>query len=491
MNLRQKCPTTCIVGGISLLAFAITFSACVPEEPQGPVETRLQFIVDDGTNSYLKSWNPATAQTDVMVTSSMTNGSLEVVSGQPDGAAVLYRSGFDIVLQAGSFYTVTENAAGQYVKRYVKPHSTAENQAPTWAPDGAHLAWPQAFGLRVAPWDGAPTRFGPDIRGFFWSPDGRKVVYTKWTTGTSIAARAYDVTTGEDIQIDNDVEGGYTYDYRGGFTWLSDSRHIVISADKHVVVDATLPDPANAREIADNEGGIIPSPDGDRFVLVYEEEFPSTVRHYSLTLNDGNAAIPLPDTFYRTSPVWSSNGDYLYFVTDADADGILDVVTINASGQVQQTVTTGVPAIYYTLIQFSPKNDKIAFAHQNSISSTTQLTVVDLPSGNLHTQSIPAVGSYIALWSPNGRYLAWGNDYHDLYLYDSNSPDATSQRMNSGETVLSLRNGEWSRDSKHIALCRGAEYYSCPLTVISTTAGNLTYTALPDSANGFLWTGKK
>jgi len=503
MTLRQKCSTTSVVGSISLLVLATTFSACVPVDPPGPVATRLNFVFDDGTNSYLKSWDPATGQVAVMVTSSMTNGSLEVISGQPDGAAVVYRTGVSNVVQVGSFYTVAENAAGQYVKKYVKPHSGPNEAPPVWSPDGTHLAWGQADSLRVQELGGIPKRFGALAYAPMWSPDSNKIIYSKPTTiGDATSLRVYDIATGQDVEVFPRIEravvnGVYGY---ARYRWLSDSRHVVISGAKHILIDTTAPALTPAQEIGTNEGDIIPSPAGDRFVLVSGEPYLTSIRTYSLAFADGSAPIPLADAFDMTAPSWSATGDRLHIVTDAGNDGVLDIVTLNADGQQQQSVATGMPALRYaysdnfTQVYNSPSNDKFAFTYvtTDGVSETLRLTVVDEPSGAIHSFSaVSTASSPVASWSPDGRYLSWGGDFHDLYLYDSNSPAATSKLMNIDAERLGLRAASWSRDSKHIALCRGAEYYSCPLTVISITAGNLTYTALPDIANGFLWTGKK
>jgi len=499
MTARQKFPVSSSIAGASLLALAVTFSACVPQEPPAPTpKTRLYFVTksEDGARQILNQWNPETRQL-IDVTLTTNNGGLNTISAQPNGSVVLF-STFAIAptgVATGGFYTIDENDAGRYVRRLV----ASNGGAPTWSRDGTHLAGIDGSdNLYVSPVPGTRTLVAK-ARDFTWSPDSGKIVYTS-PFGTPLQLHVYDVATGQAIEV---ADSSYGLSGNISTQWLSDNRHIIVSSydgdsrANHIIVDSTAPAPAAYRNIVTGIAGsssLTASPDNDRFI-VQSYGGSDESRALSLAFADGRPPVPFATASTVIQPVWSPDGNHIYYTADVGNDGLHDMVVADAEGQTQRSVAlnlpvTSDPPTSYVESFRAPGTDKFAFIQTGDALASggdVQLKVIDLPSGDLHSFA-PVQNSNVnhmlhAAWSPNGRYLLWGNSA--WYMYDSNSPDAPSHSF--GTSVASA--GVWSRNSTHFTLRRTN---GNTVAVATITASGITIDDYPfTSISGSLWTGSK
>jgi Tol biopolymer transport system component len=497
MKNRYKHSASSVIGGISLLTLATAFSACVPVEPPS-VGNRLNFVTasDNGAGETLKYWSPATGQLTNIVTS-LNNAGIAPFSGQPNGTGIMYGTGVLFGYQGvGGTYAIAENNEGQYVKRLLASSGTEPVQGPAWSPDGTHTAAIQNNSLYVALTNGIRTRVGP-AKKFAWSPGSKKIIYSN-PSSEAPTAHVYDIATAQDILV---ADSSYGIPASGieSLQWLTDNRHVIVtsfsSASDHIVVDVTAAVPAAFQQINTTNTGysaITPSPTNDRFISATGSPYDHT-RKYSVVYADGRAPVPLAGVLNTSYPSWSATGNHIYFVADVGADGILDAVVTDADGQTQQTFALPSSTGSDPTIFSSPKNDKLAFVRviEAQYFNTVQLTVVDLPSGNIHSfDPVPADHTITASWSPNGRFLTWGTNFYNLFLYDSNASDSISKPLNIDQYGYGLSIGPWSPDSKYIAVCRGDAFHCLP-AVIGVDSSTLSYTEVPGSTTQqLIWTGK-
>lgn len=190
------------------------------------------------------------------------------------------------------------------------------------APDGARAVIGGRGDVFTVPAKHGPTRnltqtSGVHERNAVWSPDGRWIAFVSDLTGEDeIHLRAQD-GSGEDQQLTTDAD---TYKY--SLSWSPDSKHILWSDKKNrlqfVDIDShevTLVDRSDAWEIRD----LAWSPDSRwiAYTLPQPRRYPDI---YLYSLDEGIKVRVTDGWFDMGGPEFSSDGKYLFFVSDRTFD---------------------------------------------------------------------------------------------------------------------------------------------------------------------------
>jgi tricorn protease len=192
------------------------------------------------------------------------------------------------------------------------------------APDGKRALFGARGDVFTVPAKHGPTRNltqspGSHERNAIWSPDGRLIAYISDVSGEDeIYVQAQDGSA----PAQQLTKGAETYKYR--LVWSPDSKKILwsdrrqrlryISLDTHTISEVEQSDQWEFREYGW-------SPDSQWIVYVKPEQVSmSKICLYAL---EQNKAFELTDAWYEASdPVFSSDGKYLFFVSNRDFNPI-------------------------------------------------------------------------------------------------------------------------------------------------------------------------
>jgi len=185
------------------------------------------------------------------------------------------------------------------------------------------------------------------------------------------------------------------------------------------------------------------SPDGEH--LAFASNRSGYWNIYQLDLENGDVTQVNNSQDFTASPSWSPDG--LWVAYEAHFEESMEIVIQPVDGSqdpIQLTnniASDAQPA-------WGPDGRQIAFLSTRAGSSQVWLANLDesgeqrfinLSSHNEASATYPA-------WSPDGRYLAWGavtaDGLHNIYVWDSQDPDAVSREVGSGDIPAWSPNGE-------------------------------------------------
>ncbi|HMI47775.1 MAG TPA: hypothetical protein VK481_03815 [Gemmatimonadaceae bacterium] len=303
-----------------ILALVTVMGACsdTPTQPQTDLE--IAFSREDGTlrqNIYVMG-------VDGTRPTPLTTNDWAGVSGwSPDGARILYQVGPGPTL----FGLVTIKADGTGLTTVAGNAFSGK-----WSPDGSKIAFTSNRDL-ILNGGAAPTHInqiyvtGSDGTGEVrlttdsafndmgsWSPDGAKIVFTRWTR---------DLVTNQ-IFVMN-ASGGSQLRLTNSSSWDLSPEW---------------------------------SSDGSRIAFV-RSPMPNGGKHTIVTMNpDGSVQTELTDPAVdATSPVWSPDGKRIAFIRQGAA--AWQIAVMNADGSGQAVLTNGVADALDP--SWSPGGDRIAF----------------------------------------------------------------------------------------------------------------------------------
>ena len=309
----------------------------------------------------------------------------------PDGRSVAYGSG--TVFQMQIF--VRPVAGGRGVR--LTDDSTGVQSHPRWSPDGTRILFLANGGVYSAPATGGPARAEVPVRASGavitadYSPDGSSVVYA---VGDSLFIR--------------DPDGN--------------SRHVA------VVTDATACDwSPNGALIACGSGNALSLIVGD----VFGNISPSRI---VVVRPSGGRVISVSDSLTpNQAPIWSTDGEWLYYVSSRDGPRDIYAQRISGSGEPRGDLlrlTTGLGA---HTISMSADGRKLAFASLSTESniwsvslagSATPETMERITSG---TQNVENVNI-----SRDGRWLFYDSDLSgNMDVYRLSLATGVSERLTS------------------------------------------------------------
>jgi TolB protein len=199
---------------------------------------------------------------------------------------------------------------------------------------------------------------------------------------------------------DGDVSAG-----TGDFPqWSPDNTRIIFDKinPPSGIYDVSLRTGA-IRHLAPIGFGIDVSPDGRQILF-------SEFQLYVMDANGQNLTNLTPDLPYAVQPAWSPDGKKIAFAGVRDDTGRAFIFVMNADGSNIQDITADYPDLEGQYPVWSPDGKKIAFI---GIFPTAERWEIDVfvmnadGSGLVDVSNIPLGVEDVAVWSPNGKMLAF------------------------------------------------------------------------------------
>lgn len=350
---------------------------------------------------------------------------------------------------------------------------------PTWAPDGARIAfhayWSGDYDIWVMDADGSgllQLTAGPfDDREPHWSPDGSSVAFSSDRGGT-YDIWDVDVTTGELRRLSDAPNNEY------GPAYAPDGRRVAYASDGPDagvwVRPADGGAPRRVVELDDGEAfGPMWSPDGSRLAYVrqtygFSELF---VVEPDGAGGPGTRLSAEDEDVFPFRASWTGGGDLLYTgdgrIRSRPADG-----GAAADVALSATVSLERPAYRKALRSFEPQGPQPVRGIVSPSISPDGVTVAFAALGDLWTMRIgeapvrqtddPWV-EVDPMWSPDGGRIAFGSDREgevDVWVHDVRAGTARKLTRGGGSSPV------WSPDGSEIAYLGGGG-----LSVVDVASG--------------------
>jgi len=142
---------------------------------------------------------------------------------------------------------------------------------------------------------------------------------------------------------------------------------------------------------------------------------------------------------YSIDVSWDSNGDLV-------KDG--SITRIYSTG-VKEAISGGLRWVHARdCMDWSPDGAKMVFMLYDETDSTIMIVIVDVATGT----KTDLVSGYYCKWSPDGDYIAFGENNH-LYMIKTDGTGRTTlaESANKGNVYGRIRDWDWSPDSKFLS----------------------------------------
>lgn len=344
----------------------------------------------------------------------------------PDGTQIMF--GSDRENENGDIYLMNPDGSG-VVKVIGWDKSTETANPGGWSSDGTKIVFysdrngkddiyiASAETARPKP---VLSEHDNDLRGASYSPDGKKILYS----------RALDDKTGELRVFDRETQRTQVLRKTELSTilarWSPDANWIVFSdrMNGNTEVFRIRPDGTGLENLtnqpsSDNNCSI--SPDGGRIAFLSDRGQPSGPQLFIMNI-DGSDAHPLtPRKGWEFDPVWSPDGRSIVFVCDRrDSPGnMLDVCEINVEGSQERRVLFHAnhdkqPAV-------SPDGKRIVFV--SNADANNELYVVNRDGSGLHRLTRDPADELLPDWSPDGRSILFSSNRSGKFaIYEMELP---------------------------------------------------------------------
>jgi len=226
----------------------------------------------------------------------------------PDGKLLAYAAGSATKMRI--FIRPAGNQGGRTIP--LSDDSNAIETQPRWSPDGTKILYLTRGGAWVAPaLGGSPQPVIPPsatsiVKSVMWSPDGTEIAFTRGDTLAAMPAGGGAVRT---VAVGTDLHS---------CTWAPTGRWITC--------------------VSQNSISVLPGP-------LYGNLAPSGVLLFPAS---GGAAVHIAEpTAYNQSPIFSTDGKRLFYLSNRDGPRDIYMVSLSSSGQPRGTplrLTTGLNA---------------------------------------------------------------------------------------------------------------------------------------------------
>ncbi|MDQ3749898.1 MAG: serine/threonine-protein kinase [Acidobacteriota bacterium] len=233
-----------------------------------------------------------------------------------------------------------------------------------------------------------------------FSPDGRKIAFTRLNTGTNIELCLMDADGQNQTQIS-------TLQQYGISGWLPDGNQVAFlrSQGEKKVLSAVALDTGRELallEINQNAESVRISPDGKR--LVFSSNKSGTVNIWTISIEGGEARALTFDKELAGYPCWSPDGKTLGFQIKRGNDTHIGVISSDGGEITQLTFDKGQSWAH----SFSPDGDKIVFAgFRNGVWNLYWVSRSTKQQKQLTNYT--KLNSYVRYptWSPLGNQIAF------------------------------------------------------------------------------------
>jgi Tol biopolymer transport system component len=334
--------------------------------------------------------------------------SVEVVPGSTTVALALNCLGADALIAFTSHavdllavFVVRPDGTGL---RNLTPDGAAEWD-PVWSPDGRRVLFSKKEDLYVMNADGsgrAKLVDGDDgIGQKRWSPDGRMIAYTRHWSELPPDANTKDLFS--DLWVMRadgsgklKLVGPY---FEDNFSWSPDSRKI---AYQQVQINIINSDGSGGYTLTNQEfGAFAPawSPDGSRIAFTSRvgELLPDRAAdvHMFLISPDGSGLVDLTQMGSDGTPVWSSDGSRIVFATFGEGRSNIAVMNRDGSGRTNLTSSgyDGSPS-------WSPDGSRIVYLrYENFENGDSEIYVMNADgTGQMNVSNRPETHESTPAW---------------------------------------------------------------------------------------------
>lgn len=354
--------------------------------------------------------------------------------------------------EAEPFVLAAEGDAGFYA-----PHVMPDGASvlfSVWKKDGLWQIELLSDGKRTSVIDASP---GEIVTGPVYSPTGHILYNRIHGNGEGIWAVPYNLSEGTANDTAFQVAG------RGGWPSIAAGNMLVYTRTEQEIRqqmtwmsrDGTYLGPVGKSQVAiaspaispDDEHIAVSGLDSDMWDIWVHKVSQGSKRRLTFDESPGD------------SPVWSSEGDQIAYVTDSGDSSVIQIISTDDSSEMKQILST-------SLGDLSPtwSRDGYFMVYQDSGDSTgipdlwyLALKESDIPvqlTSTPHTEAQPQ-------FSPDGRFLAYQSDESGSWeVYVVPFPEGTSPRRVSGRGGIQPR---WSYWSEELFFVRGNSMMATPI----------------------------
>ena len=197
------------------------------------------------------------------------------------------------------------------------------------------------------------------------------------------------------------------------------------------------------------------SPDGRTLAFTWRRD--GNWHVYLVDLHGGEARRVEPFHDACMSPLFSPDGQWLYFARDDRGTECLDVYRYGLADGSLVNLLPDTPSLAPAPdFDLSPDGRTLTLSVNHGQSQTAAVMPVDGGAAGLRLLTDHWYNDWSPSFSPDGRLLAFASDTHGqdsaVFITD---PEGRELRAIGGEAMLQARDPSWSRDGRLLAFCGG------------------------------------